>query len=283
MLPRHTSTSLASAFTPIGQRELHRNHINLKQSGYSDLAAKSISLGAGLGRYTGVESLENAREGRWEDGAALTSYQRAGQFALGTFGVVTTATGAAKGITGAVSNAGAQGLSRQAVQRFTPYFDNSAASPAGAANPAPVGGVVEVAAEGLLELPVLNPHFTPNPTKVVGSENAYSVAFRARLPSTDYPGQSRSFHFQQANRQLIEAMDADPQIARQIESLIPNIRSQLIKPRSYSRQSPAGWTWHHHSDTGVLELIPRVQHEAAGPLQHLLHPGGQGGMNTWGQ
>ena len=133
------------------------------------------------------------------------------------------------------------------------------------------------------DLPVLNPRFQLDPTKVVGSQNAYSTAFRTTLPSTSYPGKPRGFHFQQANRQLVQAMDADPRFAQQIESLIPGIREQFVKPRSFSRQPPAGWTWHHHRDTGVLELVPRVQHEAAGPLQQLFHPGGEGGMNIWGR
>lgn len=102
-------------------------------------------------------------------------------------------------------------------------------------------------------------------------------------PGTAYPGKPRGFHFQQANRQLIEAMDADPGFAQQIESLIPGVRGQLVKPRSFSREPPTDWAWHHHADTGVLELVPRVQHEAAGRLQQLFHPGGRGGMNIWGR
>jgi RHS repeat-associated protein len=133
------------------------------------------------------------------------------------------------------------------------------------------------------ELPILNPHFTLDPTRVIGSQNAYSVLFRTTLPPTAYPGQPRGFHFQNANRHLIEAMDADPRFAQQIESMIPGIREQLVKPRSFSRESPSDWTWHHHADTGVMELVPRVQHEAAGPIQQLLHPNGEGGMNIWGK
>ena len=119
--------------------------------------------------------------------------------------------------------------------------------------------------------------------KGVGSRNAYSVAFRTKLPSSAYPGRSRAYHFQQANRQLIEAMDANPDLAARIEAMIPNIRQQLVHPRSFSRQPPTGWTWHHHADTGVMELVPRVQHEAAGSIQDLLHPGGEGGMSIWGR
>jgi RHS repeat-associated protein len=134
-----------------------------------------------------------------------------------------------------------------------------------------------------VDLRVLNSHFVPNPTAILGSGNAYSVAAQIELPATAYPGRSRGYHFQQANTSLLQTMNEDPVYGQQIESLIPDIRQQLILPRSISREPPAGWTWHHQSQEGIMQLVPRVQHEAAGPLQRLLHPNGQGGMSTWGK
>jgi hypothetical protein len=68
-------------------------------------------------------------------------------------------------------------------------------------------------------LPILNPRFSLDPTKVIGSENAYSTAFRNTLSPTAYPGKPRGVHFQQANGQLIQAMDADAGLG--------NLRSQV--------------------------------------------------------
>ena len=119
---------------------------------------------------------------------------------------------------------------------------------------------------------------------VVGSENQYSVAYRTKIPSTSYPGRSRGHHFQEANKSLLKQMDDNPQFAQAMENLIPDIRNQLVGPKGgISRNPPSDWTWHHHTDTGVMELVPTVQHTAPGNLQQILHPGGQGGMATWGK
>ena len=118
---------------------------------------------------------------------------------------------------------------------------------------------------------------------VAGSENAYSVAFETRLPRDAYPGRSRAYHFQRANDSLVQAMDADPNFAAAMESLIPDLRVQLVGPRGgISRQPPQGWTWHHATEPGVMQLVPEVQHTAPA-LRHLFHPGGRGGYSLWGR
>jgi hypothetical protein len=120
-------------------------------------------------------------------------------------------------------------------------------------------------------------------TPVVGSGNAYSVAFQTILPSSSYPGRSRGHHFQVANEQLLQAMKKDPGFAKMMKELIPDIESQLIGPRGgISRKPPKDWTWHHHADTGKMQLVPYVQHTAPGKLQDLFHPGGEGGFSIWG-
>ncbi|MDA8016720.1 MAG: Ig-like domain-containing protein [Thermoanaerobaculia bacterium] len=117
----------------------------------------------------------------------------------------------------------------------------------------------------------------------LSSGNAYSVAFRTRLPSSAFPGRSRRIHFQESNRLLLEAMDARSELDAMMEALIPNLREQLVRPRSISREPPYGWTWHHHLDVGFMELVPRVQHTQGGPVQGLLHPNGRGGFSAWGR
>jgi hypothetical protein len=111
-------------------------------------------------------------------------------------------------------------------------------------------------------------------TTNVGTGNAYSVAFRTELPEDAYPGLSRGAHFQIADRQLLQAMNDDPEFADMMEELSPGIRDELTRPSGgISRSSPAGWTWHHAMDEGVMELVPRIQHQASGPIQKVLHPG----------
>ncbi|MCB1692221.1 MAG: HNH endonuclease [Pseudomonadales bacterium] len=49
------------------------------------------------------------------------------------------------------------------------------------------------------------------------------------------------------------------------------------------RQPPAGWTWHHAQEPGVMQLVPRVQHAPGSIFQDVLHPNGRGGYSIWGQ
>ncbi|WP_407639063.1 HNH endonuclease [Actinacidiphila yeochonensis] len=69
-----------------------------------------------------------------------------------------------------------------------------------------------------------------------------------------------------------------------MDDLIPRIRNTLVDPRGgISRQSPSLlWTWHHAGPDGLMQLVPRIQHEAPGNLQNLFHPGGVGGFSIWG-
>lgn len=118
----------------------------------------------------------------------------------------------------------------------------------------------------------------------VGSGNAYSVVYRTTLPSDAFPGKSRPFHYRKANQALLQEMNANPQFAESMEQIIPGIREQLAGPQGgISNRPPIGWTWHHNVETGVVELVPTVQHTTLGNLQNLLHPYGIGGMATWGQ
>ena len=118
----------------------------------------------------------------------------------------------------------------------------------------------------------------------LGSGRAYSIAYETEIPSNLYPGRSRGAHFQAANRSLLEAMDNDSEFDQAMNVLIPGIRKSLVGPRGgISRGAPSPlWTWHHAADEGVMQLVPRIQHEAPGNLQKLFHPGGVGGFSIWG-
>ena len=71
-----------------------------------------------------------------------------------------------------------------------------------------------------------------------------------------------------------------------MEELYPRI-NKGVQPGSrgkFSRNAPAKEvTWHHHAEIeGLLQLVPRKQHQAKGPIQKILHPEGRGGMENWG-
>ncbi len=114
----------------------------------------------------------------------------------------------------------------------------------------------------------------------------YSVAYEVKLPKDMYPNVSSPRHFQEANRQLYEAFQKDSRFAQQMEDLYPGIIKgvQPGKRGAFSRNAPTkDVTWHHNPyEEGLLQLVPRSQHGAAGPIQSILHPGGKGGMEIWG-
>jgi hypothetical protein len=75
---------------------------------------------------------------------------------------------------------------------------------------------------------------------------------------------------------LESAMKKDAEFAKTMEDLgisIPANRGT----------SPANWTWHHvPNQPGVMQLVPRSQHQWGSLEQPLLHPGGRGGFSIWG-
>lgn len=111
--------------------------------------------------------------------------------------------------------------------------------------------------------------------------DVYSVAYRTRLAPESYPGLSRGAHFQEANGNLLSAMEGDASFANAMKDLGVNLERTPtgLAPRG----SPAGWTWHHAPELGQMELVPRFQHAPGSAWQELLHPGGQGGYSIWGK
>ena len=115
----------------------------------------------------------------------------------------------------------------------------------------------------------------------------YSVAYSGQLvEGRDFPGRSPATHFQESNRQLHEALSADPEYAASLEAQYPGIIAG-VQPGArgaYPRRAPTSeLTWHHNAwDDGRMELVPTAHHEAAGPVQRTLHPNRRGGMEVWG-
>jgi len=111
--------------------------------------------------------------------------------------------------------------------------------------------------------------------------SAYSVAFEAKL--TPQGIGTYGSHFAEANEQLLKAM-ADPETANALRSTLgADFEGAIVSPSGSVRGvSPEGWTWHHASEPGVLQLVPDFQHAPGSAWQPLLHPGGAGGMSIWG-
>jgi hypothetical protein len=115
----------------------------------------------------------------------------------------------------------------------------------------------------------------------VATGDTYSVAFQTELKATSYPGVSRGLHFQEANENLLQMMESDPQFAQTMQDAGVNL--QRTPTGLAPRTPPAGWTWHHAEDPGVLQLVPRVQHTPGSIFWDTLHPDGQGGYAIWGK
>lgn len=108
----------------------------------------------------------------------------------------------------------------------------------------------------------------------------YSVAYQTTLPSASHVA-TRGHHFKVANEALLQSIQSDAVLASQIQGL--GIHVPLLARGGVKSISPKDWSWHHHPhDSGVLQLIPRWQHES--PLfRSVLHPDGKGGYYYWGQ
>jgi hypothetical protein len=108
----------------------------------------------------------------------------------------------------------------------------------------------------------------------------YRVAFemKLKLPSLR---KSRPHHFQEANEALLRAMESHPEFARAMQQL--GITMKRTPAGLAPRTPPAGWTWHHAQEPGVMQLVPRPQHKPGTILQGVLHPSGRGGYSRWGK
>jgi Pretoxin HINT domain/DNase/tRNase domain of colicin-like bacteriocin len=112
----------------------------------------------------------------------------------------------------------------------------------------------------------------------------YSVFMEAKLRSGSLTA-SDSNHFRQGNRQLLQWMRSNPEHATALERQFPGTTAHIEPgPRGgVADTAPPGLTWHHDAySPGNLQLIPRVDHQAPGPVQNTLHPNQQGGRQIWG-
>jgi RHS repeat-associated protein len=105
----------------------------------------------------------------------------------------------------------------------------------------------------------------------------YSSWVRTKIPCDLFQG-TRAQHFKDANEQLYNMIKQDPSLGT---ALGPKVVSHVQpgKRGGFSDKSPPGLTWHHNAqDPTFMDLVPRAQHKAPGPVQDSMHPAQQGGF-----
>lgn len=79
--------------------------------------------------------------------------------------------------------------------------------------------------------------------------------------------ESDAFHFNIANETLHQAIQADPSLAQELSLSQSDI--QALE----NGQTPEGYTWHHHEEPGVLQLVDEETHAQTAHT---------GGRTIWG-
>jgi A nuclease of the HNH/ENDO VII superfamily with conserved WHH len=145
---------------------------------------------------------------------------------------------------------------------------------------AALGGGRRLATEGLNHVGSASPNAWS--AVVLGPTGQfYSVAFETKLSPRSYPGVSRPAHFQEANESLLRTMEGQADFAGIMGDL--RIGMERTSTGLAPRTPPAGWTWHHAEEPGVMQLVPRSQHAWESIFQDALHPNGRGGYSIWGK
>ncbi len=112
------------------------------------------------------------------------------------------------------------------------------------------------------------------------SNSQYSVAYEMKLDASDW-GKSDKVHFNRANAELHNALKSDPDFMAKMNLLSPNVVDRVSSVGG--RENPVGFTWHHDSTPGVMQLVPRSQHSPGSDFWRTLHPdsGAAGGYSLW--
>lgn len=98
---------------------------------------------------------------------------------------------------------------------------------------------------------------------------AFKTKFETLLDGIHIGSRSRPGHYRAANQKLLQAIEADPALARELglsRSSVEGLRSSF--------RAPDGYAWHHHQDVGRMQLVPDGEHLLANPHT--------GGMAIWG-
>ncbi|MEB1809569.1 MAG: HNH endonuclease [Bacillaceae bacterium] len=109
----------------------------------------------------------------------------------------------------------------------------------------------------------------PDGMVIEGTFPVFEEVYGAEIPESMYLS-SDYLHFKEANAQLGEAIISNPQLAEQFD----NVQLEQIM----NGETPDGYTWHHHEQPGVIQLIDTESHDLSG------HTGGRvlwGGGNDY--
>ena len=111
------------------------------------------------------------------------------------------------------------------------------------------------------------------------SSSQYSVWTSVEMPQ-EIHSLNRGAHFKYANEELYNRTLQYPELkaalpAEVVEHIQPGPRG------GFSDRSPPNHSWHHNAQSPKdIELIPRAQHQAKGPVQASLHPNQKGGFKA---
>ena len=101
------------------------------------------------------------------------------------------------------------------------------------------------------------------------------------MPGTHKAGEELGIlspEFMRGNRYTVPGI---PAFAKSIEDMGINIQRT---PKGLApRTSPDNWTWHHAQEPGVMQLVPKTQHQPGSIFQDAFHPDGKGGYSIWGK
>ncbi|SEN62121.1 DNase/tRNase domain of colicin-like bacteriocin [Mesobacillus persicus] len=102
--------------------------------------------------------------------------------------------------------------------------------------------------------------------EVTGTFPVFDVGYQVSLPSNLYL-QPDSVHFSYANVDLLDALQSNPDLIHEL-----GLDHQDIAQLKLGN-NPGGYTWHHHEEPGVLQLVDEDFHQ---------HTGHTGGRELWG-
>ncbi|MCQ6264717.1 HNH endonuclease [Fictibacillus sp. WQ 8-8] len=106
----------------------------------------------------------------------------------------------------------------------------------------------------------------PNGDVVEGTFPVFNAAFEAEIPEESYL-ESDQFQFSVANEQLYQGIMANPELANELHLSTADVQSLL------HGETPEGYTWHHHEEPGLMQLVNEDEHKNTGHT---------GGREIWG-
>ena len=100
--------------------------------------------------------------------------------------------------------------------------------------------------------------------ELIGVFPEFESVYDVQLPEDLYL-ESDKKQFDECNRQLKEAVESDPELAKKFDE------EQLDQIKN--GETPDGYTWHHNEETGKMQLVDSEIHAKTGHL---------GGRTIWG-